>query len=118
MWRKELPVFPVERECTDRVILVVAKCRNVDIHIIGVLVLSTKVDEFRHTLEHIEKFYGTYSANDPVVIFSDFNAHLSNGYGYKNPVNSNERRRVLEQFLNGRRLISVSSQMDGIEYSY
>lgn len=59
MWRKELhvPVFPVERECTDRVILAVAKCRNVYINIIGVLLPSTNqtLDEFRHTLEHIIK---------------------------------------------------------------
>ena len=122
MWRKELSVFLVERECTDRVILVVAKCKNVDIHIIGVLLPSTNqtVDEFRHTLEHIEKLYDTYSANGPVMILGDFNAHLSHGYGDKNPVNSNERGRVLEQFLDERRLMSVSSQMDtiGPDYSY
>lgn len=63
MWRKELPVFPVERECTDRVILAVPQCRNVDFFIIGVLLPSTNqtVDELRHTLEHIEKLYHTYS---------------------------------------------------------
>lgn len=109
MWKKELSVFPVERECTDRVIIAVAKCRNVDMHIIGVLLPSTNqtVDEFRHTLEHIEKLYDTYSANGPVVILGDFNAHLSHGYGDKNPVNSNERGGVLEQFLDERRLMSA-----------
>lgn len=54
------------------------------------------------------------------MILGDFNAYLLHGYRDKNPVKSNERGRVLEQFLDERRLMSVSSQMDAIGpgYSY
>lgn len=72
---------------------------EIDIYKIGILLLSTNqtVDEFRHTLEHIEKLNDTYSANGPVMILlGDFNAHLSHGYGDKNPVKLNEHGRVIE----------------------
>lgn len=122
MWRKEIPVFPVERESTDRVLLAVVKCKNVDIHIIGVLLPSTNqtVDEFKSTLEHIERLYDSYSQNGPVIILGDFNAHLSHGYGGKNTVKSNERGKLIEQFLDERRLQSVSSQNNtaGPDYTY
>lgn len=76
------------------------------IYIIDVLLqsISLTVDEFRHTSEHIEKPNDTYSANSPVMILGDFNAHLSHVYGDKNPVKSNERGRVLELFLYERKL--------------
>lgn len=58
------------------------------------------------------------SSNGPVMIFGDFNTHLSHGYGDKNPVISNERGRVIEQFVDERRLMSVSSQRDAIGPAY
>lgn len=51
------------------------------------------------------------SSNGPVMIFGDFNTHLSHGYGDKNPVISNERGRVIEQFVDERRLMSKKLSM-------
>lgn len=42
-------------------------------------------------------------------VYHSINAHLSHGYGDKNPVKLNERGKVLEQFFDEHRLMSVLS---------
>lgn len=42
-------------------------------------------------------------------VYHSINAHLSHGYGDKNPVKLNERGKVLEQFFDEHRLMSMLS---------
>lgn len=113
--RKELLKYPVERKFTHHLILDVATCRTVDIHIISILLPLTNqtLDELGHTLFHFEKLYDTCSANSPLMILGDLNAQLSHGYDDKNLT-----RRVKEQFLDEVRQLSVSNQWDAIGPAY
>jgi hypothetical protein len=121
-WRKHIQMFPIEHECTDRVLVALTKFQNIEIYIIGVLFPSTNVsiDEYKQTVECVEKLFDEYSELGPVFILGDFNAHLSKQFGAKNHKQANDRGVLIESLIVERDLISITSQAksNGPDYSF
>lgn len=121
-WRKHIQTFPIEHECTDRVIIALTRIENIEIYVIGVLLPSTNIsiDEYKQTVEWVEKLFDEYSEIGPVFIMGDFNAHLSKHFGAKNHSRANERGLVIESFIAERDLISITSQLEscGPDYTF
>jgi hypothetical protein len=86
-----------------------------------VFFLSTNVsiDEYKQTVEWVEKLFDEYSERGPVFILGDFNAHLSKQFGAKNHKEPNGRGVLIESLIVERDLISITSQAksNGPDYS-